>query len=181
VRRREAVEDDEVEAVARQPPPATWGVLDLQRMAGNRAVGAALQRWAGPALAAAAKWPKTKRLRIGSFFIPVKSHSESSEQPGAVSAGAGQRGGSSTGPGTMSLILENGEWEDDLMLALDRGGDFEQAELVVPSRDGTSGWRWILTGVDLVSVSWVPAEGGGRPLLHVILDFKQRAFSDKPR
>ena len=81
----------------------------------------------------------------------------------------------------MSLVLQSGDWEDDLMLARDRGQGFEKAELLVPSRDGTRGWRWILTGIELTSISWVGSEEGRRPLLHVTLGFKKRESSDKPR
>jgi len=164
------------------PPTLADRTLELQRSAGNRATGAAIHRWGGPALHAAAQWPKTTQLRLGSFSIPVESYSASSEQSGVHAPGAGQRFDSFTGPGTMSLVLQSGDWEDDLMLTM-RGDPrrFEKAELLVPARDGTGGWRWILTGVELTGVSWVPSGEGIRPPLHVTLDFKRRESSDKPR
>ena len=192
LRKRRGREDELEEALARvdeepnapktaAPPTLTDRTLDLQQSAGNRATHAAIHRWAGPTLHATAQWPKTRQLRIGSFFIPVESHSEESKQSGAVGPGTGHRRDSFTGPGTMSLVLQGGDWDDDLMQALNRGEGFEKAELLVPSRDGTAGWRWILTGIELKSIQWVPAGGDRRPLLHVTLDFKTREPSDKPR
>jgi hypothetical protein len=57
MRRREALEDDEAEAV-----------------------GAVLQRWAGLWHQLAAQWPKTTQLRVGGVSVPVDSYSDNRNQ-----------------------------------------------------------------------------------------------------
>jgi hypothetical protein len=120
--------------IATEPTPADR-VLELQKTAGNRAVGAAIARWGLPWLpmTAAPQWPKEPQVIFDGTVLPLSSWSWSD---GSAGAGAG-----STGPGKAQLnevqvSTTMGTHSAELMLRTAEGRHFKTVMIVVPGKDG---------------------------------------------
>ena len=160
-------------------------VLELQKAAGNNAVGALLQRWGGPATAMAAQqpqWPKEAQLIIEGFVLPLESYSEVAN---SNTSSVGEREGTTRpdtdrfkGPGEIVVVLKLGAWAADLQKAMLQGKEHKSVQVVVPAKDG-KGIRWILT--DVVISSYQVGSGGGKdPHVTLTLNFKKREFAQTP-
>jgi hypothetical protein len=157
-------------------------LLELQKTAGNRAVGAVLDRLAHDAAHAAPSggggWPREKQIIFDGTGLPLESVNMS--VVGATHPGSGSRtpkpdqfGGS----GEISVVLPDGGWLNDLERAFRSGQVYKSVEIIVPTPGG-GGLRLILTGVLL---SGYASSGGGRhPLTTVTLEYAQRTLSQKP-
>jgi hypothetical protein len=159
-------------AVATEATP-TERVLELQKSAGNRAVGAAIARWGLPWLpmAAAPQWPKEPQVIFDGTVLPPSSWSWSD---GSAGAGAG----TSTGPGKAQLnevqvSTTMGTHSADLMLRTAEGRHFKTVVIVVPGTDG-KGLTLTLTDV-LISSYQVSGD-----LETWSLSFAEKEFSQSP-
>jgi hypothetical protein len=140
-RRREEEREEEEEQQLEQPreqkvaTPAAPAdrALELQKTAGNRAVGAALARWGLPwiPMAPAPQWPKEPQVIADGTVIPISSWSWADRQPG-TGAGAGkpQPGGE------ISISTKTGSHSADLLLRTAEGRSFKTVIIVVPGKDG---------------------------------------------
>ena len=112
-------------------------VLDLQKTAGNRAVGAALSRWGLPwlPLAAAPQWPKEPQVIMDGVVIPLASWSLSEGQTGSGVGGtsSGQR---SEHLNDAHVLTKLGDHSSDLARATAQGKHFKTVLIVVPGKDG---------------------------------------------
>ena len=119
--------------VTTEPTPADR-VLELQKTAGNRAVGAAIARWGLPGMpmTAAPQWPKEPQVIADGLVLPLSSWSWSSHAPG-TGAGTGQP---HEGSGEISLSTKTGTHSSDLMLRTAEGRSFKTVVIVVPGKDG---------------------------------------------
>jgi hypothetical protein len=144
-RREEELEEREQEQEEERPrerkdaAPAAPAdrALELQKTAGNRAVGAALARWGMPwvPVMAAPQWPKEAQVIADGKVMPLQSWSWSDGSSG-VGTGA-----SSTGPGRaqlneVSVTTTIGDHSADLMLRTAEGRAFKTVMIVVPGKDG---------------------------------------------
>jgi type VI protein secretion system component Hcp len=179
--------EPEKEQVAQKVSKAATPVdraLDLQKAAGNRAVGAALDRWALPWVPQAAQqapqWPKEPQLILDGVVIPLESYSETVNSPTSVGAGNARnpKDDRFSGPGEVSVVVELGDWSPELMRRALRGEHYKTAQIVIPSKDG-KGVRWILTDV-LISGYNVGGGGGGAPHESLTLHFQKREFAQTP-
>ena len=151
-------------------------VLALQKSAGNQAVGALLQRWAGPAMAALTpRWPKEAELRINDLVVEVETYSEAAGRSGALSPSSGKGQEEFEGPGDITVVLKHNDAASKFWLASTHGVTAKTAELVVPFKDGR-GMRFILTDVVITSPTF---HGGGSqdPHVSITLSFKKRKLS----
>ena len=128
-------------------------VLDLQKTAGNRAVGAALSRWGLPwfPATAAPQWPKEPQVIVDGVVIRLESWSWSDGQSGV---GAG---GSSTAPGQaqfndVHIMTTLGDHSPDLLQATAQGRHFKTVVIVMPGKDG-KGYTVTLTDGIITSYS----------------------------
>jgi hypothetical protein len=157
-------------------------LLELQKTAGNRAVGAMLDRLSHDATHAAPSggggWPKEKQIFFDGTGVPLESVNlgvVSATQPG--SGARAPKPDEFGGPGEISVVLPAGGWLNDLSRAFERGDPYETVEIVVPAAGG-GGIRLILTAV---AISGFASSGGGEhPLATVTLKFAQRTVSQKP-
>jgi Type VI secretion system effector, Hcp len=173
-----AVEEKAVEAEGADGPAAR--VLELQKAAGNRAVGAALARW--PVFGApqpVAQWPKHLEMVIdGKTVIPLESAQVGADRrltnPTATGA---ERERPVDESGEMVVTLKTGKWSTDLFRESLYGHGYKTVEIVFPGKDG-KGFRVILTDV-LISNYSVSGRGDG-PVDSIALNFKKREFSQDP-
>jgi hypothetical protein len=165
--------------------PAAGGphehLLELQKTAGNRAVGAVLERMAHDAAHAAPAggggWPKEKQIIFDGTGVPLESVNLG--VVGATSPGGGSRTPKPDefgGPGEISVVLPDGGWLNDLSRAHKRGEPYKTVEIIVPGPGG--GLRLILTAV--VIRGFASSGGGQHPLATVTLQFEKRTLSQKP-
>ena len=178
---QENLEELEQEAEPEKQAPAAAAkpedrVLELQKAAGNRATGAVLQRMAGPVLYKSG-WPKTQELRIGGLALPIEALSDDETLRGGH-GGASRNKDRSTGPGDLSIVIKQGAWINELYRMVREGKGVETAEILIPFRD-EKGQRWILTEVEIVSIS--AGSDTGEPMFTLALSYKKRAFADTPR
>ena len=142
-RRREEEREDEEErepaqekdrAVATTEATPADRVLDLQKTAGNRAVGAAIARWGLPWLpqTAAPQWPKEPQVIMDGKVIPMSSFSWSDPHGGTGGAGAGK--GRSDGEVSISTTL--GEHSAELARRTADGTPYKTVIIVMPHKDG---------------------------------------------
>jgi hypothetical protein len=151
-------------------------VLELQKTAGNRAVGAVLDRVA----AADPRWPKQKQLILDGLTLPLESFMGGMTSPTA-SPGSGTskpRADEFTGPGELKVTIPVGEWSPELFNRYNRGDAvFNTVEIVVPTKDG-KGIRIVLTDVEIVELA--SSGGGAHPLEQLTLEFSKRTFTQNP-
>ena len=158
-------------------------LLELQKTAGNRAVGAVLDRLAHDAAHAAPAggggWPKEKQILFDGTGMPLES-----VNLGVVGA-AHPGGGSRTlkpdefgGPGEISVVLPDGGWLNDLERAFRRGEPYKTVEIVDPDRRTAGACGCILTAVAIAG--FASSGGGAHPLATVTLKYAQRTLSQKP-
>jgi hypothetical protein len=157
-------------------------LLELQKTAGNRAVGAVLDRLAHEAAHAAPSggggWPREKQIIFDGTGLPLESVNLSV-------VGATHPGGRSRTPrpdqfggaGEISVVLPDGGWLNDLERAFRRGQVYKGVEIVVPTPGG-GGLRLILTAVQISG--YASSGGGHHPLTTVTLKYAQRTLSQKP-
>jgi hypothetical protein len=109
-------------------------VLDLQKAAGNRAVGAALSRWGLPwlPLAAAPQWPKEPQVIVDGVVIPLASFSWA-EQPGA---GAGATSPEPRQFSDINIMTALGDHSTDLARRTTSGERIKTVVIVMPGKDG---------------------------------------------
>jgi len=158
-------------------------VLELQKTAGNRAVGAALQRWGGPMLAQQqAQWPKDPQLLLDGKPIPFEAYSES---PSRTTTSGGPSSGSRTptadqftGPGDIHVVIKWGDWVPDLYKGALEGKHYDTVEIVIPTKDG-KGIRIILKDVTLTGYT-IGQSSGDAPSVQLSLTFQKREFAQTP-
>ena len=157
-------------------------VLELQKTAGNRAVGAALQRWGGPMLAAAAaQWPKEPQLLLDGKPIPFEAYSESANRNSTsvgTSSGARSSADQFTGPGDLHVVIKWGDWVSDLYKGALEGKHYETVELVIPTKDG-KGIRIILKDVILTGYT-MGHSSRETPSVQLSFSFQKREFAQTP-
>ncbi len=131
-------------------------VLELQKSAGNSAVGAVLERWAGPMAHQRSKsklptWPESPMMLLGGEDpLPIESVQD---------AGAGkapQRDEDPNGPGEFVVHMPHGKRTAGLHQAIVEGRHYAKVELVIPNKGG-KGMRWILYDV-YISMSSVSTD-----------------------
>jgi hypothetical protein len=132
--------------------------IELQKTAGNRAVGAALQRWpvfGGPLIA---QWPKEPQMIVDGQVIPIESFQEGIQASTGTGTGTSgnQNKTGATGPGEIIVTLKMGKHSADLLLQATRGPGYKTVEIVIPTKDGNN------------------------PLESLALNFKKREFSQDP-
>jgi hypothetical protein len=145
-------------------------VLELQKTAGNNAVGAVLERMAGPAAQRSklATWPESPQMLLdGDDPIPIESVQDANEHnlPGKKD--------DPEGPGEFVVSLLHGKHTTGLHRAVVEGQHFAKVELVIPGKGG-KGMRWILYDVYL-SVGSL-----GRDSQTVSLSYKSRKLVFSP-
>jgi type VI protein secretion system component Hcp len=162
-------------------------VLELQKTAGNRAVGAALDRWALPWIPQAAQqqatWPKEPQLIIdGKMVIPLEAYSEGNQNTSVGSVGSSEREPEKdrfTGPGEMHVVFNLNELAAELARATAEGKHYDSVQIVVPFKDG-NGIRWILTDVMISGYQVGSASSGKDPVVALSLSFKKRELARTP-
>jgi len=147
-------------------------VLDLQKTAGNRAVGAALSRWGLPwfPATAAPQWPKAPQVIVDGVVIPLESFSWSDGQLGT--------GSSTTAPehtqlNDVSIFTALGEHSTDLHKAALHGKNLKTVVIVVPGKDG-KGFTVTLTDAMITNYSISERHESWS------LSFRKREFSQSP-
>jgi hypothetical protein len=126
-------------------------VLDLQRTAGNRAVGAAISRWGFPwyPATAAPQWPKEPQVILDGVVIPLHSWSS---QEGPSGTGGGSIGGERTQLNDVHVMTKMGDHSSDLLLKVAQGHHIKTVLIVMPLKDG-KGYAITLTDVVLTGYS----------------------------
>jgi hypothetical protein len=126
-------------------------VLDLQKTAGNRAVGATLSRWGLPWFpqTAAPQWPKEPQVIVDGVVIPLRSWSWSE---GSGGTGAGSIGAEQTRLNDVHVMTTMGDHSSDLALKIAQGRHIKTVLIVVPGRDG-KGYTVTLTDVVITGYS----------------------------
>ena len=157
-------------------------LLELQKTAVNRAVGAVLDRLAHDAAHAAPAggggWPTDKQILFDGTGMPLESVNLG--VVGAPHPGGGFRTPKPDefgGPGEISVVLPDGGWLNDLERAFRRGEPYKNVEIVVPTAGG-GGLRLILTAVAIAG--YASSGGGAHPLATLTLKYAQRTLSQKP-
>ena len=143
-RRREELEEEQQlepateqkEAPAAAPAAPADRALELQKTAGNRAVGAALSRWGLPwiPVTRAPQWPKEAQVIVDGTVIPLSSWSWANR-----GAGAGVGTGTGRGKAEFNEIVVTtalGEHSTDLALSTAQGRHIKTVIIVVPGKDG---------------------------------------------
>jgi hypothetical protein len=130
--REQPQEREREREVATEPTPADR-VLELQKTAGNRAVGAAIARWGFPGTptTAAPQWPKEPQVIADGLVLPLKAWSWVDRRPGT-----GGGSGRAQPAGEMSLSTTTGAHSSDLLLRTAEGRAFKTVVIVVPGKDG---------------------------------------------
>jgi hypothetical protein len=129
-------------------------VLALQKTAGNSAVGAALERWAGPMAHKRSKlptWPQSPVMLLGGEDpLPIESVQE------GTAGKRTERDADPDGPGEFVVHMLHGKQSAGLHHAAVEGRHYAKVELVIPGKGG-SGVRWILYDV-YISASQVSGD-----------------------
>jgi hypothetical protein len=165
-----AKEKDQQPVLQKEDPVAR--TLELQKTAGNKAVGAALARWPllGAPAAPAAQWPKQLEMIIdGKTIIPLES-AQIGVQQHLTDATADDSG-------EMVVTLKEGKWSSDLFRESLYGRGYKKVEIVFPGKDG-KGLRVILEDVLISGYSISGGKDG--PMDSLTLNFKKRTFSQDP-
>ena len=152
-------------------------VLELQKAAGNRAVGAALSRWPVFGAPAVAQWPKEAQMILDGTPISIESIQEGIQGSGtgsSTTSGNMNKSGA-TGPGELIVMLKMGKHSADLLRQSQTGPGYKTVEIVIPSKDGKSGVRFILT--DVLISNYSISSGRNSPTESLELSFKKREFS----
>ena len=157
---REQVQEAEAEPeqqAAAPPAPATLAdkALDLQKTAGNRAVGAALDRWPRGAVDRAARGQVAEggagRLRREARRPDQELERRQARARHRRRAGAARRTAATPeGEGEIVIITEMGDYVVDLHKAALAGKAYGKVEIIVPGPNGT-GIRVELDNVYIVS------------------------------
>ena len=126
---------EQKDAPAATPAAPTERALELQKTAGNRAVGAALSRWGLPwvPVTRAPQWPEDAEVIVDGKVIPLLSWSWADRGGGGVGTGSGR------GKAEFSEIRVNTELGDhsaDLALRTAEGRHIKTVIIVVPGKDG---------------------------------------------
>ena len=152
-----------------QPRPANRA-LDLQRSAGNRAVGAALDRWALPWVpqTRTPQWPKERQAIFDGEAIPLLSFAWGEPHSGT---GAGAPG--RTTVQEIGLTIAMGEHSAEFLRAAADGRPFAKVVLVLPGENGT-GVTITLTDVVVAGYSSSGTTDSVR------LNFKVHTFGTSP-
>ena len=182
---REQLQEAEPEQQASAAPPKLADkALDLQKTAGNRAVGAALDRWSLPwvpqTAPPVAKWPKEAQAVFDEkLVVPIKSWSDSNAGPNLVGRSGQSNRGDPEGEGEIVIVTEMGDYVVDLHKATLAGKPYGKVEIIVPGPNGT-GIRVELENVYIVSyqTSGDGQHGGG--VQSYALSFKKRKVSNAP-
>jgi hypothetical protein len=153
--------------------------LELQKTAGNRAVGALLQRWAGPALWMAAQqpqWPKQSQLIVDGQVVPLESVNEAVGNTGSVGVGSAGKE-RSMGAGDLSVVIPHGDWVPKFHEAASAGKHYKTVEVVIVKNG--KGIRFTLTDV-LISTIDYDSGAGDEPRMALQLSFQKREVSMAP-
>ena len=190
-RREEELEEEREQQVEEAEPeqqaaPATLAdkALDLQKTAGNRAVGAAIDRWSLPwvpsTAAPVAKWPKEAQVVFDEkLVVPIKSWSDTSAGTNVVGRGGNTSRNDAEGEGEIVIVTEMGDYVVDLHKAALGGKPYGKVEIIVPGPNGT-GIRVELENVYIVSYQ---TSADGQPpggTMSYSLAFKKRKISNAP-
>jgi Type VI secretion system effector, Hcp len=183
-RRREELEEEqgrepaqeqveEKERPQEREASPTDKVLELQKTAGNRAVGAALARWGLPWIpqTAAPEWPKEAEVILDGEVIPLSSFSwtGSNSTGGAGSAGVEKP----QFVNEVNVTTPAGEHSAELFQKTVHGEPIKTVIIVVPGKDG-KGFTITLTDV---LISNYQTNG---PTDSWSLSFAKREFSQSP-
>lgn len=173
-RRRRREEEREEQGLEPEPKVATPAApadraLELQKTAGNRAVGAAIARWGLPWVPTAVPaWPQEPQVIIDGTVLPISSFTWSESQ-GGPSAGAGE----ARPDGDASITTTMGDHTAALMQKTADGSNVGKVIVVMPSKHGT-GFTITLTDVYFVSYQHSGQLETWR------LHFEKREFSQSP-
>jgi hypothetical protein len=153
-------------------------VLDLQKTAGNRAVGAAIDRWGlgWLPLAAAPQWPKEVQVIADGTVIPISSWSWADNSPGV---GSGTGAGKPEVGREISISTVSGSHSPDLMQRTAEGRPFKTLYIVVPGKDG-KGMTLKLEGVMITSYQTSGGSAGSGPVETWSLSYTKREYSQSP-
>jgi hypothetical protein len=171
----EEAKPEVVEQVAAKAEGPADKALELQKAAGNRAVGAALHRWSLPFVpqAETAQWPKAPEMLLDDEdAIPIESVQDA-EAGRLPNRRRGEEEDEASRGGEFVISLKNGKWMIDLHQAVVTGKHYKQVEIVLPGKDG-KGMRWILTDVYISGVQT------SETAQTIQLSFKKREFSMAP-
>ena len=170
--------EPEVETAKSAKADPTARVLELQKAAGNRAVGAALSRWPVFGAPSVAQWPKEPQMILDGTAIPIESIQEgvrgTNVPPTTGTGSATNQKPNFTGPGEVVVTLKMGKYSPDLFQQSLRGNGYKTVEIVLPGKDG-KGVRFILT--DVMISSYSIGSGSGSPVESLELSFKKRELS----
>jgi Type VI secretion system effector, Hcp len=165
-------EEEQEERKAANPAAPADRALELQKTAGNRAVGAALARWGMPWIpaTAAAQWPKEAQVILDGEVLPLKSWSwsEATAGTGAASTGAGKPQFNE-----VNVSTTIGEHSAELTMRTAGGRPFKTVIIVVPGKDGKG---ITLTFTDVL-ISGYQVSGD---LESWSLSFAKKEFSQSP-
>jgi len=150
--------------------------LELQKTAGNRAVGAALSRWPMFGAPMLAQWPKQPQMIIDGQVIPLESFQDATRSSGGSSSGNINKQ-DHTGPGEVVVTIKMGKYSPGLFQRAAGSSGYKTVEIVIPTKDG-KGIRFILT--DVLISSYSVGSGADSPLESLALNFKKREFSQDP-
>ena len=149
-------------------------MLDLQKTAGNRAVGATLSRWGLPWFpkTAAPQWPKEPQVIIDGLVIPLESWS--------WSEGSGGTGAGSTGAGAVAAQRRPRHDDDGRPLLRSRaqgrpGTPIKTVLIVVPGKDG----KGLPSRSTDVLITSYPISGSSCAA-DLSLSFAKKEFSQSP-
>jgi hypothetical protein len=141
-------EGEKAGAAKAEKPAATPAdkVLELQKSAGNSAVGAVLDRLAAPAgqrSRAVAHWPSAPQMALdGDEPVPIESVQDATQKRTA-------RDADPNGPGEFVVHMLQGKHTVGLHHAVVEGRHCAKVEIVIPGKGGGRGMRWILYDVYL--------------------------------
>ena len=146
--REEDLEEEQVldEATKLAQPPAAAAspadkALELQKTAGNRAVGAALDRFASPFLPsnapAVAGWPKRPEARFDDdLVVPIESAQDPRVSPGGGLGSGRSESEEPNGPGELVITTAGGDFVVELHKAVIQSKHFDKVVIVLPSGGG---------------------------------------------
>jgi Type VI secretion system effector, Hcp len=171
-------------AAALQTEDPVARTLELQKTAGNKAVGAAIARWPTLGAPPAAQWPKQLEMIIdGKTVIPLESAQMGTSGPhtSSASVGANRERAEKDESGEIVVTLKQGKWSTDLFRESLSGSGYKMVEIVFPGKDG-KGVRVILA--DVLISGWSMSGHGSTnddsPMESISLNFKKRTFSQDP-
>jgi hypothetical protein len=151
VKEKEPGADGEKEAAPKPEKAATPAdkVLELQKSAGNSAVGAVLERF--PAQFAQRSklpvWPEAPQMLLGGEDpVPIESVQDATVKPPTGGSGARAEQGEGEGPGEFVVHMLHGKHTAGVHQAIVEGRHYAKIELVIPGKGG-KGMRWVLHDV----------------------------------